>query len=74
MAVFVLTEEELDKTKQNSEENKNNFTKKYKYPFPFQSAKEMLAMGEKSGLTIAKMKLANEEAVLGYGRYNEGIG
>ena len=60
---FVLTEEELDKTKQNSAENKNNFIKKCKYPF--QSAKEMLAMGEKSGLTIAEMKLANEEAVLG---------
>ncbi len=32
-------------------------------PYPFNSAKEMLAMGEASGLTIAEMKLANECAV-----------
>ena len=32
-------------------------------PFPFQTAEEMLAMGEASGLTIAEMKLRNECAV-----------
>ncbi|HAE01119.1 MAG TPA: L-serine ammonia-lyase, partial [Rhodospirillaceae bacterium] len=32
-------------------------------PFPFKSAKEMLEMGEKSGLTIAEMKRQNECAV-----------
>lgn len=32
-------------------------------PFPFSTAEEMLTMGEKSGLTIAEMKLRNECAV-----------
>lgn len=32
-------------------------------PFPFQSAEEMLAMGDASGLTIAEMKLQNECSV-----------
>ena len=32
-------------------------------PFPFKSAKEMLEMGENSGLTIAEMKRQNECAV-----------
>ena len=31
-------------------------------PYPFQSAAEMLAMGEASGLSIAAMKRANEES------------
>ncbi|EKE44855.1 putative l-serine dehydratase protein [Oceaniovalibus guishaninsula JLT2003] len=32
------------------------------YPYPFATAAEMLRMGEKSGLSIAAMKRANEEA------------
>ena len=34
-----------------------------KVPYPFASAKEMLAMAASSGLTIAQMKRANEELV-----------
>jgi len=36
-------------------------------PYPFRSAAEMLAMGRASGLAIAQMKRANEEAVSGPG-------
>jgi len=32
-------------------------------PYPFNSAQEMLEMGEKTGMTIAEMKLANECSV-----------
>lgn len=42
-------------------------------PYPFNSAKEMLAMGAASGLTIADMKLANECAVRERGEVIEGL-
>ncbi|MCL6707842.1 L-serine ammonia-lyase [Pseudomonas sp. R2.Fl] len=35
-----------------------------KVPYPFASAREMLDMASRSGLTIAQMKRANEEAVM----------
>lgn len=35
------------------------------YPYPFASAREMLAMGRQSGLSVAAMKRANEAAVSG---------
>src|SRR5690606_37460464 len=35
-----------------------------KVPFPFASAKRMLEMAERSGMTIAQMKRANEEATM----------
>ncbi len=35
------------------------------HPYPFRSAREMLTMGEASGLTIAQMKRANETAQFG---------
>jgi len=36
------------------------FSEEQPYPYPFESAHEMLAMAEKSGLSIAQMKLENE--------------
>lgn len=52
---FVLTEEELQNPSTDA-------TAKLKtsYPFPFQTAKEMLEMGQASGKSIAEMKRANE--------------
>ncbi|MDQ0455960.1 L-serine ammonia-lyase [Rhizobium paknamense] len=35
-----------------------------KVPYPFSTARQMLAMAQSSGLTIAQMKRANEEAVM----------
>ncbi|MDF1750282.1 MAG: L-serine ammonia-lyase [Alphaproteobacteria bacterium] len=42
-------------------------------PFPFRSAKEMLEMGDKSGLTIAEMKRQNECAVRPESEVIEGL-
>ncbi|MEM9140230.1 MAG: L-serine ammonia-lyase, partial [Pseudomonadota bacterium] len=42
-------------------------------PFPFQTGAEMLAMARSSGLTIAKMKRANEEAVQPRARVDRGL-
>ena len=62
---FILTEAELTATKQKNTPN-SSFEKVYStYPYPFDSAKKMLEMGEKSGLSIADMKRVNEESVLG---------
>ena len=61
---FVLTEEELNQTKQDGFKNSATSKQSPEYPYPFQSAKEMLAMGDNSGMTIAEMKLANEETDL----------
>jgi L-serine dehydratase len=42
-------------------------------PYPFQSAVEMLAMGGKSGLTVAAMKLANETVGTSEAELNAGL-
>jgi L-serine dehydratase len=42
-------------------------------PYPFSKAREMLAMGQASGLTIAQMKRANETAVMSEMQLNEGL-
>ncbi|WP_034988799.1 L-serine ammonia-lyase [Bartonella senegalensis] len=52
---FVVTEEEL------SSVNGNIQSETSEVPYPFDSAREMLSMAEKSGLSIAKMKRLNEE-------------
>jgi L-serine dehydratase len=53
---FVVTEEELARSKQGGKP-----AAQHNVPYPFQNAAEMLAMAEKSGLSIAAMKRANEE-------------
>ena len=54
---FVVSEEELQRMKVRGSVT----TEGKKVPYPFKSAKDMLAMAERSGLSIAEMKRANEE-------------
>ncbi|WP_413207236.1 L-serine ammonia-lyase [Rhodospirillum sp. A1_3_36] len=61
---FVLTEAELA---EKDAENLNLRAEKlaHRFPYPFGTAREMLAMGLASGKTIAQMKRANEEVMHG---------
>lgn len=52
---FVVTEDELNRM------NGDAQTETSSVPYPFDSASKMLAMAEKSGLSIAEMKRINEE-------------
>ncbi|WP_019223778.1 L-serine ammonia-lyase [Bartonella rattaustraliani] len=52
---FVVTEDELNRMNDNTEQEMPEV------PYPFHSAREMLSMAEKSGLSIAEMKRINEE-------------
>lgn len=54
---FVVTAQELEASKAG---NLHAAKESLGYPYPFGSAVEMLAMGKTSGLTIARMKRANE--------------
>ncbi|MGC4025813.1 MAG: L-serine ammonia-lyase [Mesorhizobium sp.] len=56
---FVVSDEELQRIKARGPEKPSK-----KVPYPFASAKEMLAMAARSGLSIAEMKRANEEIFL----------
>jgi L-serine dehydratase len=56
---FVVSDEELQRMKSRSAPEKP-----VDVPYPFASAAEMLAMAAASGLSIAEMKRANEEAVM----------
>lgn len=53
---FIVSAAELDAVA----EDDSPVTRPIEAPFPFGSAREMLAMGADSGLTIAEMKRANE--------------
>ncbi len=53
---FVVSEEELQKLKAATKPAAQSGV-----PYPFANAKQMLAMAEKSGLSVALMKRANEE-------------
>ncbi|MGD1922839.1 MAG: L-serine ammonia-lyase [Paracoccaceae bacterium] len=65
---FVLTAGELaDPDKLDTQ------TADAKIPFPFETADQMLAMAEKSGLTIAEMKRRNEEVTHPRAELNKGI-
>ncbi|MBA4798845.1 MAG: L-serine ammonia-lyase [Rhizobiales bacterium] len=55
---FVVTDTELLAMQKQKKQASSQ-----KVPYPFASAKEMLAMAASSGLTIAQMKRANEEVV-----------
>ena len=54
---FVVSDEELQRMKARGSVT----TEGKKVPYPFRNAKEMLAMADKSGLSIAEMKRVNEE-------------
>ncbi|MCP1200802.1 L-serine ammonia-lyase [Notoacmeibacter sp. MSK16QG-6] len=64
---FVVTESEL-RTQENDADGltqKSTGQEVKDCPYPFATAKEMLAMGAASGKTIAEMKRANEHAIHG---------
>ncbi|QLF70553.1 L-serine ammonia-lyase [Peteryoungia desertarenae] len=66
---FVVTDTELaamQKAKKSSQGSQ-------KVPYPFASASEMLDMARASGLTIAQMKRANEEAVMSREELDSGL-
>lgn len=56
---FVATQEELDRA------DARTGDAVFKVPYPFANAREMLEMAERSGLSIAGMKRANEDAAIG---------
>ena len=59
---FVVGEEELQRIKA---EGPLRGSHADKVPYPFANAREMLSMAARSGLSIAEMKRANEERVMG---------
>ncbi|TCD13238.1 L-serine ammonia-lyase [Oricola cellulosilytica] len=65
---FVVSEEELARMK-----NVSPAETKSDVPYPFRTAKEMLAMAKRSGLSIAQMKRANEETGKSRIEVNDGL-
>ncbi|WP_299478297.1 L-serine ammonia-lyase [uncultured Roseibium sp.] len=68
---FVVTEAELIAAEKAPDADLHDEKEAIGYPYPFGSAAEMLQMGKASGLTIAEMKRANEESVLGREALNQ---
>jgi L-serine dehydratase len=64
---FVVSAEELQRMK-----SKANTVEKG-IPYPFASARDMLAMAAESGLSIAEMKRANEEAHMSRQELDQGL-
>ncbi|MGR6465581.1 L-serine ammonia-lyase [Rhizobium sp. PAMB 3182] len=65
---FVVTDTELDAMRRQKTPKSD-----VKIPYPFASAKQMLDMAHASGLTIAQMKRANEEAVMSAEELDAGL-
>jgi L-serine dehydratase len=65
---FVVTDTELDAMRRQKTPKSD-----VKIPYPFASAKQMLDMAHASGLTIAQMKRANEEAVMSTEELDAGL-
>ncbi|WP_404933115.1 L-serine ammonia-lyase [Nitratireductor sp. L15S-10] len=65
---FVVSEEELQTLKSDAGKPEAG-----NVPFPFASAREMLAMAAESGLSIAEMKRANEEAHITRAELDSGL-
>ncbi len=65
---FVVSEEELQRLQTRSEPEAGA-----EVPHPFRTAAEMLAMAKESGLSIAEMKRANEEAHRGRDELDAGL-
>lgn len=66
---FVVTDTELASV----QKSKKAAPEAVKVPYPFSSAREMLAMAQSSGLTIAQMKRANEEMTMSRDALNAGL-
>ncbi|WP_176083349.1 L-serine ammonia-lyase [Martelella sp. HB161492] len=69
---FVLSETELEALRNNGPDPASG-SPVPDIPFPFRSAREMLEMATRSGLTIAGMKRANEEARMSRADLNDGL-
>ncbi|MGQ3277616.1 MAG: L-serine ammonia-lyase, partial [Shinella sp.] len=65
---FVVTDTELEQMRASKARAGDK-----KVPFPFSSAKQMLEMAGRSGLTIAQMKRANEEATMSREELDAGL-
>ncbi len=65
---FVVSEDELQRMKSSSAAPSGK-----RVPYPFNNAAEMLKMAERSGLSIAEMKRANEEVHRSHGDLNDGL-
>ncbi len=65
---FVVSEAELEAMKAGKETGP-----KQKVPYPFRTAEEMLKMAKRSGLSLAQMKRANEETVMGRDALDAGL-
>lgn len=61
---FIMTEAEMLSANDAPDADLHDEQEAAGYPYPFGSATEMLAMGAKSGKTIAQMKRANEETAM----------
>lgn len=66
---FVVTDSELEAMR----EGRKTIHGGPNVPYPFASAASMLDMARRSGLGIAGMKRANEEAVMGRDKLNDGL-
>lgn len=62
---FVMTEAELRAEREGTAATLHDEKQALNFPYPFGTAKEMLAMGAASGKTIAEMKRANEGQIHG---------
>ena len=62
---FVMTEAELRREREGEAVPLHDEKEALNYPYPFGTAKEMLAMGAASGKSVAEMKRANEEVIHG---------
>ncbi|NLS15884.1 L-serine ammonia-lyase [Rhizobium sp. P40RR-XXII] len=67
---FVVTDTELEQMRA---DKKKPAASGERIPFPFASAKQMLEMSERSGLSIAQMKRANEETRMGAEELDAGL-
>ena len=65
---FVVSDTELDAMRQSRKEGGGP-----RVPYPFATAKQMLDMADRSGLTIAQMKRANEETQLQPAELDKGL-
>lgn len=64
---FVVREEDINRVRRNNE------SERYKVPFPFETARDMLVMAEQSGLSIAQMKRTNEETIVTRNELDQGL-
>ncbi|MEZ2219497.1 L-serine ammonia-lyase [Rhizobium sp. RCC_161_2] len=66
---FVVTDTELEQMRA----DKKKASSGERIPFPFSTAKQMLDMAERSGLSIAQMKRANEETRMSSDELDAGL-